>query len=326
MAAAFLWTLDALARTNLENYFKPIQIVLVEHLIINLILVTQFTYLRKLKQFNAKEWGALLFIGIGGSAIATIAITEAYFTGSIIVAVLLQQTQPIIAIGLAHIILKERLPSEYFIWATFAIMGVFLIYFPFMTNFTNDITKVPQFIASGDVIKHSAAFFWALLAAFFWGGSTVFGRYLLEHSPKKISYREMTVFRFFVAFIFLIVLNITFLLLNPNLMPTIPTKMEIIQLIVGSFLFIALFPGLISLILYYYGLKSTHATISTICELFYPLSAFVLIPLFIQQQIFEIQIAGGILLIIASTILSIRYAQFKTQLIVEGTTSPIISS
>lgn len=34
-----------------------------------------------LLELNKKEWFAVLFIGIGGSALATIALTEGFFTG-----------------------------------------------------------------------------------------------------------------------------------------------------------------------------------------------------------------------------------------------------
>ena len=113
MAAAFLWTLDAVIREGLTYEFESLQIVFFEHLIIILVILPWLIkYLPDLRKFTPKEWGSLIFIGFGGSALATVALTEAYSLGFITMAVLLQQTQPFIAIGLAYFLLNERLPKE----------------------------------------------------------------------------------------------------------------------------------------------------------------------------------------------------------------------
>ncbi|MFW9777818.1 MAG: DMT family transporter [Candidatus Heimdallarchaeota archaeon] len=318
MTAAFLWTLDAFFRTFLVGTigFISIQIVGIEHIIIVLVLIPWlFRYLAQLREFNKKEWAALLFIGIGGSALATIALTEAFSLAfnpahplSVTMVVLLQQTQPFIAIGLASLVLNERLPKEYFILAFIAIFGVFLIFFPTLTNYTEDLTQL-FVIADIDFLAANTLGILALVAAFFWGGSTVFGRYLLEHTQKRLEYQAMTTYRFFIAFIFLIALNIVLILTGT----TFPSTNLILQNLFGiawAFLFIALIVGLLSLVLYYYGLKNTHATVSTICELFYPLSAFVLLPILLNETLFISQIVGGLVLVLASGILSYRYSKF----------------
>ncbi|MFW9855158.1 MAG: DMT family transporter [Candidatus Thorarchaeota archaeon] len=318
MMAAFLWTLDAFFRTFLVGAigFISIQIVGIEHIIIVLVLFPWlFRYLARLREFNKKEWGALLFIGIGGSALATIALTEAFALAfnpthplSVTMVVLLQQTQPFIAIGLASLILNERLPKEYFILGFIAIFGVFLIFFPTLTNYTEDLTQL-FVIADIDFLAANTLGILALIAAFFWGGSTVFGRYLLEHTDKRLEYQAMTTYRFFIAFVFLITLNMILLLTGT----TFPNTNLILQNLLGitwAFLFIALIVGLLSLGLYYYGLKNTHATVSTICELFYPLSAFVLLPILLSETLFFSQIVGGLVLVLASAILSYRYSKF----------------
>jgi drug/metabolite transporter (DMT)-like permease len=318
MTAAFLWTLDALFRSFLvgDIGFVSIQIVAIEHIIIVLVLAPWLLrYLSRLRDFNQKEWAALLFIGIGGSALATIALTEAFAlafnpiqTLSVTMVVLLQQTQPFIAIGLASLILKERLPKEYFILGFVAIFGVFLIFFPTLTNYTEDFAQL-FVIADLDFLAANTLGILALVAAFFWGGSTVFGRYLLEHTEKRLEYQAMTTYRFFIAFVFLIALN-SVMIFTGTSFPSTTLIMQNLVGIIWAFLFIALIVGLLSLGLYYYGLKNTHATISTICELFYPLSAFVLLPILLSETLFLSQIIGGLVLVVASGILSYRYSKY----------------
>ncbi len=307
--AAFLWTLDAIARGQLSQVVNPSVLVFYEHLIIILVISPYLIrYFRGLKDLDLKEWFALCFIAIGGSSLATIAITAAYSyqNGAFIAIVaLLQQTQPIIAIGFAHLWLKEKLPSYYYTLTFFAIFGVFLMFFPFLTNFTNDIKQLFSvfFNLSNDAI---IAGILGLIAAFFWGSSTVFGRYLLTHGKTKFSYDQMTTYRFFIAFIFLLVFNL--IQRNSFVVRTIWES----PINFGRLLFIALVPGLLSLILYYYGLKTTHASVSAIMELAYPLSALVILPLVFKNQFVEsIQIIGAIILIISSGLLSYLYGKMS---------------
>ncbi len=311
MIAAFLWTLDAFFREGLTKHFESLQIVFLEHLIIVIVILPLILrYLPELQHFTLKEWGALIFIGWGGSALATVALTESFKLGVITMTVLLQQTQPFIAIALAYVLLKERLPKGYFILAIMATIGVFFIFFPFLTNYTEDLKQLLVVITDPDFfIKGTLPGILALIAAFFWGGSTVFGRFLLEHSDKKLEFQQMTAYRFFVAFIFLTITNVA-LTLSGIKFPTAGVILDNLM----PLLFIALIVGLLSLTLYYFGLKNTHATVSTICELFYPLSAFVILPFLLSEKIFITQVIGGILLIAASGILSFLYARYIIEL------------
>jgi drug/metabolite transporter (DMT)-like permease len=312
MTAAFIWTLDVIFRDNLlNNGFKSLQIVLIEHLIVVLVIIPWIVrYLPDLLEFSLFEWGALIFIGFGGGALATAALTEAYNLGFITMAVLLQQTQPFIAIGLAYVLLKEKLlkNKEYLILIITAILGVFLIFFPILTNFTEDLSQLFVLTDIDFLILNALGGIFALIAAFFWGGSTVFGRYLLGHSEKRLDYRAMTTYRFLIALIFLSILNFV-LILTGTSFPSLDAILLNITSITISFLFIAMIVSLLSLGLYYFGLKNTHATVSSICELFYPLSAFVILPFLLNEHIYFSQIVGGGILLIASGALSYHYSK-----------------
>ncbi len=308
--AAFLWTVDAFVRSYVSQEIDAKLLVLFEHVIIIIVLLPVLKrYLPTLFKFNLKEWGAVLFIGVGGSGLATIALTTGYSyeSGSYVAAVaLLQQAQPIFAIGFATLILKEKLPKFYYILSAVAVSGVFLIFWPFLTGFTNQFSNFGNTLNLLGSESGLVAGLLGLTAAFFWGTSTVFGRYLLSRSDKNITYFQMTSYRFFIALIFLIFLNLFLGFTNPGhwTVSGVDTKMIL------AVFFIALIPGLLSLVSYYYGLKTTHASVATIFELAFPLSLFVLIPL-IQpdRQPQTIQIIGAVVLMIATTVLSYIYAK-----------------
>lgn len=308
--AAFLWTTDTLVRTNLEGKLSSTQITLVDHIIIVVVISPLIVkYFPKLLKFNRKEWLALLWIGIGGSALATIALTEGFFTGdfpfqNVAVVILLQQTQPIVAIGLAHLLLKEKLPNLFYLLSLFSIIGVALIISPFL--FVDG-----SFVISSQVSNNTGltAGVFGLIAAVLWGSSTVFGRYILKHGVQKPDYKEMATYRFFIAVIFLLIFT-----------PFIPRSdgypsLEILldTEVILSLLFLALIVGLLSLVLYYYGLKTTHASISAIAELAYPLSFFVIMPLLKINPPSLMQFVGAALLLASTTLLSYNYgrASFK---------------
>ncbi len=308
--AAFLWTTDAFVRSDLSQAYTPNQLVTLEHTIIIIIMLPILAKsMPRLSTFTGAEWGALLFIGIGGSAIATIALTKAFFLGNpfqyVAVIILLQQTQPIIAIGFAHVFLKEKLPQFYYPLSALAVIGVYLIVFPILTGYTNTIEGLSVISTNfSDPVGVQASLL-GLLAAFLWGSSTVFGRYILEHSPTEVKYREMTSYRFIVAFLFLTLLLFIPSPLGGEGLPTtlIPSATVILQL-----LYLAVVVGLLSLLLYYYGLKSTHASVATLFELAYPLSLFVILPLLRQQLPSTIQMVGAAILIVSTTTLSYLYS------------------
>ena len=127
----------------------------------------------------------------------------------------------------------------------------------------------------------------ALLAAFLWGGSTVFGRMVL----KKISFQAMTAVRFLSALIFLVLLNIYYGSLSQ--VASASSKDWLYVLI------IAVLAGFISLWIYYRGLRYTKASVATIGELAFPFSAVIVNWIFLDAALEIGQILGGLILLIA---------------------------
>src|SRR4028118_2119713 len=92
---AALWGTDGVLRVPLLREMSPAAIVLGEHVILLLYsvpaVVLGWAYLRRLR---ASGWLALLVIGWGGSALATLLFTAALAAGAPPVALLLQKAQP----------------------------------------------------------------------------------------------------------------------------------------------------------------------------------------------------------------------------------------
>ncbi len=252
-AAAMLWATDAPFRTHLTTDLSSSFIVLAEHAV-NLLFVIPILFFnwRELGKFTKREWGAVLVIAVGGSALASIAFTESFKYVNPSVAILLQKVQPLIAISLAALLLKETMHKYFWIWAAIAMGGAYLISFPSIR---------PQ-LYDGEVFNpNTLGVLFALLAAVLWGASTVLGKYALRVS----SFQMLTALRFGIAFVFLF-----FLASTQDQLPPFAAVTSTDWLFIAI---VAAVSGVFSLSLYYYGLQYTKASIATLAELGFPLAA-----------------------------------------------------
>jgi drug/metabolite transporter (DMT)-like permease len=189
------------------------------------------------------------------------------------IVILLQKLQPVFAILLATILLKERLQRYYIGWASLAILASYFMTFGF---------KVPD-IHSGSNTIYAALF--SLLAAFSFGSSTVFSKKIL----LKYKFKTATFFRYgFTVIIMIIYVSLAGKWLEFNLIT--PFNWLI-------FLIIAFTTGSGAIFLYYYGLTKVRAIIATICELLFPLSAIIFDYLINDQVLSVVQwISAGIMI------------------------------
>ena len=254
--AASLWAVDGIVlRPSLYSLPVPL-VVLVESSIVALLLTPFFIKkFSTLKQLKKKDWLAFFGVALLGGAVGTMAITKALFYVNFVnlsVVILLQKLQPVFAISLATIFLKEKLPKEFFPWAGLAIAGAYFMTFGFST---------PNF-STGD--KTTIAALFALLAAFSFSSSTV----LSKRALRNVDYEMGTYLRFLFASIIMILIATT--TGDISSIGDITTKQIII------FLVIAFTTGGAAIFLYYYGLKRISASVASICELAFPLTAVVL--------------------------------------------------
>ena len=182
-------------------------------------------------------------------------ITKALFYVNFVnlsIVILIQKLQPLFALALAAVILKERLPKQFFYWATLAIVGAYLMTFGF---------KLPTISLDN---KNLLAAMYAAFAAFSFGFSTV----LSKRALKNVSFELGTYLRFAIASIILFTVVVS--LSELGSVSNISSNQWLI------FFIIAFTTGGPAIFIYYYGLKNITASSSTILELAFPLTAVVL--------------------------------------------------
>jgi drug/metabolite transporter (DMT)-like permease len=197
-----------------------------------------------------------MLVALFGGALGTLAIVKSLFLlnfNNLSVIVLLQKLQPVFAILLARVILKERIKKGFALWAVIALIAGY-----FMTFGWN----LPDFSTNGIVTVYAALL--SLLAAFSFGRSTVFSKKILGN----YSFVSSTFFRYGFTTVIMLVIVLAcghigdFALVTPR-----------------NWLFVALIgltTGSGAIFLYYYGLRNVKASISTFLELLYPITAVVL--------------------------------------------------
>jgi drug/metabolite transporter (DMT)-like permease len=277
--AAMLWATDAPFRVHLTNELSSSFIVLAEHFF-DVLVVLPLLYLGRgeLTKLSKKQWIAVIIIAVGGSALASVAFTQAFKYVNPSVAILLQKLQPLIAIALAASLLSEKISKYFWAYAMLALAGAYVISFP---NLRPELFPGEQF--NPNLIGIGLA----LLAAALWGASTVMGRYVLS----MVDFKIMTSLRFVLAFVFLLIINLT--------QKTIPPLASVSS---KDWLFlavIAITSGVVSLFIYYRGLKDTKASIATLAELGFPMAAVLVNWVFLDAALLPAQIAGMALLLFA---------------------------
>jgi drug/metabolite transporter (DMT)-like permease len=270
---AAMWGTDGILRVPLLEVAAPSQIVLLEHLVLLLYsmpaVVLGWRFFRGL---GAAQWVALLIIGWGGSAVATLLFTTAFAVGNPTVVILLQKTQPLFAIALAAILLRERLGWAY--WPCFAVamVGAYMISFGNLDPFTA--------LGSAELLPAALA----LGAALLWGSSTVLGRLVLKDVP------------------FYALTGARLLLAVPLLAGIVVAQSSVGGLGAafasepGRVVLLAVIPGLLALLLYYRGLTGTRASYATLAELAFPATAVVLNWTFLGVGVSPNQVLGFVLL------------------------------
>ncbi|MGM1049348.1 MAG: DMT family transporter [Bacillota bacterium] len=274
---AALWGVDPLFRIILLKNMTSSQIVLLEHVIISLIAIPVIWKNRhEFKSLGWRHVGALLFISWGGSGIATILFTMGLTNGNLNAVLLLQKLQPLFAIILASLLLKEKLPRHFSVLFILALGGTYLLTF----GFTLPIGHWSEFIQVGSLLS--------LGAAALWGGSTVMGRLMVG----QMKYETVTSLRFVLALPLLSVITWSEGAAW-NLPAAGTTDFAAVMLnLIGQ----ALLPGLLSLLVYYKGLTTTKASVATLGELSFPMVGVLINWIVFREVITYAQITGFLLI------------------------------
>jgi drug/metabolite transporter, DME family len=244
--AAAMWGTDPIIRKPMSTTTSATTIVFGEHVV--LVLLTLPLLYPALRAVLRAGWRALLcaiVIGAGASAVATILFTEALFHGDFVTPVVIQKVQPLVAIAGAALVLGER-PRPRFAWFLLpALVGFWLVNQPHPLE--------PSAKGLVPIIEATAA-------AVLWALGTVLGRYL----SRDLEFQHILSLRFFFG---LVGSAIAVPVMGAGVWSSGHDSLLIAYLAVVT--------GLLSLALYYYGLKRTPAVLSSLAELTYPAIAVI---------------------------------------------------
>lgn len=284
--ACLLWAADTLIRYPLLfGGSSAQQIVLFEHLILVVVLIGIFVFKRRKPNFLTRQTLLpFIVVGLFGSALGTLAFTEAFYLANPTVVILLQKLQPLVAVTLACILLKEQINPRFFLWLGLALLGSLLLIWP-------DLQVLLSSFKEGNIEHNNNALFGyglALFAVVSWGCATVFGKKL---SSKGLDSIDLMAGRFSFGLLGML----PFAFMTPTLITTI--EMSVLQKIT----ILALLSGVLGMYLYYQGLKRIPAHWATLAEMFFPVAAIFINWLFLNVAMTQVQLVGAVTLIVAST-------------------------
>jgi drug/metabolite transporter (DMT)-like permease len=275
---AALWATDTLFRHPLVHQISAITIVYFEHIFATLVSFIWVLIAHRKKFFLGwKETLGAAFIGVFGSALATVLFTDSFQFINPSVAILLQKMQPIFVIFLSSLFLNERISGTFLVWAGIALVSAFTVSFPSGIH----LGDLHSAISIGSIFAISAAALWAL--------STVVGKVILKNTPSPV----LTFWRFAFGLIALYF----FARYNDQSrieIPFVTDEREVIR----SLVIMALLPGFLGVSLYYRGLSRVPASVATLLELSFPLAALWMNSYFLGFHLSSIQLfAAGALLV-----------------------------
>lgn len=246
--SAILWGFDGVVLTPRLAGLDIVFIVFLLHAIPFLLMNTfLFRETKIVKQLTREDWIYFFLVALFGGAFGTICIVKAlisvHFTPLSIV-ILLQKLQPVFAIFLAAILLKEKIEKKFILLGGLALGASYTLSFGFSS---------PQIFSTSAIV-------YSLLAAISFGSATVFGKKVLQ----KYDFQTATYIRFGLTTLITLV--------GVFLIGTYTDIQKVTNLQWIIFLIITFTTGSGAIFLYYWGLKKIPAKVSTMCELAMPIS------------------------------------------------------
>ena len=289
--ACLVWAFDTLIRYPLLGKgYSAVQIIFFEHLFLSLLFIPSiYRLIKKLLSSDKDIIFSFFIIGGVGSALSTLAFTKAFSLLNPSLVILLQKLQPVVAITLSGLFLKEKIDSKFIFWSAVCILGGMGVSYQQIFGGLN-VEKI------SDLFNSNAPYIGVILSLFAvvgWGSATVFGKYL---QSKNFKTNEIMSGRFFFGF--LTACNFLFF----------PEKIfhELNNLFIRDIVILVLLSGVIGMFFYYRGLKRIPAKVATLVELFFPLCAVIVNWLFLNSTLDWIQIISAVVLVFGSTIIQMR--------------------
>lgn len=267
---------DLYFRTPVTGVLAVLPLITWEHLI-NLALVTPILLanLRQYAMFSLRDFFLFVLVGCGASAAGILCFTQAFHYMNPALVVLLQKLQPLITITLGVIVLKERINLKFCLWALVAIASSYFVTFGGVDPFTGEWEKIA--VGAG----------FALLAAFFWGSGTIWGKMLLE----KYSQLFLMSNRFLFGAVFALAASY---FTGSGLETEIVFAAE--KPLFGSIIYMAIISGFIATTFFYTGLKWVNAAMVSILELVFPVSSVVIMWYSFNRPLSGLQIFAALVM------------------------------
>jgi drug/metabolite transporter (DMT)-like permease len=292
--AGLLWAIDTLIRYPLLfSGVAASHIVFFEHLFLSFIFIPLLSFGPKkfrFKKITLPVISYFLVIGVCGSAIGTLTFTKAFMLINPSLVILLQKLQPLVAITLAGIFLKEKMSKSFIFLAIMALFGGFLISSPDIMPGLSKLNFSMNLVDSNSLYGYMLT----LVAVVSWGASTVFGKKLSLFGLNEI---EIMGGRFIFGFIFM------FFYLIVTAQSLLPSW-EMMNY--GKIAFMVLLSGLLGMYVYYQGLKRISARTCALAEMFFPMSAVLINWIFLDAKLLPIQILGGVILLTSSLVIQLK--------------------
>ena len=291
LSACALWAIDTLIRYPLiYSGVSSYSVVFYEHLFLSIIfLVVFFKSLPNFRNLKLSHLGYFFIIGGIGSALSTLAFTQAFKFLNPSLVILLQKFQPVVAIILARFVLKEKIQKTFILWAMFCLLGALLI------SYQDILIVYEEYHLAGKGLLEPGYLVGYLLVAFSvcgWGASTVFGKKL-----SQLGYQDERIMggRFIIGFLCLL----PFLSMQDDLFSHgIDTY--------GKISLMVLLSGLLAMYLYYHGLRKISARACSLTEMFFPFMAIIVNWIFLDAVLTSTQLLGGAILLLGSVVIQIK--------------------
>lgn len=283
--------MDTLIRYPLvERGIHPVTIVFYEHCILALVFsLGLIPAIKRIGELKIADVFSFIVIGGLGSAIATVAFTESFQYLNPSLVILLQKLQPIVAIILAAIVLKEEIQKQFIIWGMICLVGGLLVSSPDIERFYHLMRTDFGAVTSDVAVRGYGLVAVSILG---WGATTVFGKRL---SMVGFETKSIMAGRFFTGLIVLI----PFVKFDRSLiLPQGEDYLRILIMVVIS--------GALAMWFYYQGLKRLSAKTTAIAEMFFPFFAIIVNWIFLGKQLSELQLVGGAILILGSFVIQIK--------------------
>lgn len=282
--AGILWGFDGLLRRILAG-IPPTIIVTLEHALGALILLPFLPrFFKEYKKMTRREWLMITAIAVFGGALGTIFYTAALAKVQFIsysVVVLLQQVQPLFAIALAALVLKEKFNKKYVLLASIALISAYFLAFP---NY-----KPALLNSNGEIV----AVLLALGSAAMWGSTIVLSKIILQ----KLSYLAAVTLRFVIV----IPTALLFSLVSRQTYPL--AAITVLQW--KNLFLLAVVTGVFGFLAYYKGLQRTEVKIATFAAFAWPVSAALIGYLILGDRLSSVQMLAASVLIIDILVLSL---------------------